>query len=84
MKILSRFSVILIMLIGISFSGCSWCETVIYVDRPKPYAVPVPCVIPNTDCNEFKYKGDSIEEDLGMCIHELKAKADICRGKDGR
>ena len=64
------------MLIGINFSGC---VKKVYIDVPKPYTVAVKCIVPNVDCNQFKHKGASIEEDLGMCIHELREVAEVCK-----
>ena len=75
MKLLS---LMFIGLIGISFSGCTWCE----VEVPKPYPVPVECKPIQVDCNEFKGTGDSIEEELGMCIHEMKEAGQVCAVKD--
>lgn len=82
MKKLNRYRIILIIAIGISSSILlSACTREIPILVPKPYPVVVPCVVPDVDCNKFKHTGDSLEEELSMCIHELREKQNICKGK---
>ena len=65
-------SLMFISLIGISFSGCVEKEC-------KPVKVPVKCKVPLTECNKYKYTGESIYEELLMCIKEYKKNSEVCQ-----
>ena len=61
-----------ISLIGITFSGCVEKECV-------PIKIPVNCTVPYTECNKYKRIGQSIEEELLMCIKEYKKNSEVCK-----
>lgn len=58
--------------IGITLMGCS-------TSCPPPVKVPQKCVVPVTECNKYKYSGLSIEEELTMCITELRRNSMVCQ-----
>ena len=69
--------IVLITLTTIFFSGCSECETV-YIEVPKPYAVPVPCKVPEVECS-FKGKGSEPVIRLLECIIKQKKAMKVCK-----
>ena len=68
--------IVLATLTTLTFSGCSWCETIVEV--PKPYAVPTPCEVPKVNC---KFSGDGSEPVVRLleCIVEQKKAMEVCQ-----
>lgn len=77
MKIIKILSVTLILLIGISSTGCSTKERVVIKYKEKK--VPIKCIVPEVDCNRFKNTLDSQQEEMYMCIKELRQASKVCK-----
>ena len=71
-KILSAMFAILILTL---FSGCT---KEVIVEVPKPYAVPVPCKVPDVHC-EAKGEDNEVIVGLLQCIIDLKRAAEVCK-----
>lgn len=66
------------MLLGIlTLTGCSWCTTVEYVDRPYEVLVDVPCVVQDVTCDT---NGTDAQVVMGLmkCVVDLKNEAKVC------
>ena|GEM_PF-6471884 len=77
MKITKRLNLILMILIGISNTGCTTKK--VYIPDPKPYPVEVKCVLPEVDCNKYKHTLDSQQEEMKACMDEMRKTMEICR-----
>ena len=77
---LKSLLVISVILTTMTFSGCTCKEQVRYVDVPLPYAVPVPCDVPDVNCS---FKGEGSEPVIRMleCIVDQKKAIEVCDGK---
>ena len=78
MKKLRVLSTVLSLSILGLFSGCSLCETEVYVDRPVKVLIEVPCTVANVVCD---INGTDSEVVLGLaeCVIDLKMEAKRCQ-----
>lgn len=67
---------LLIPIMVLVFSGCSWCETTVYV--PEPYPVVTSCEVPYSPC---LLHGNETEIILQMreCVMTLRKDAKVCQ-----
>lgn len=77
---LKAYLTVLAILTTITFSGCSWCEKTIYVDRPVEVLVPVKCEIPAVDC-EFSGLGATPAVKAFECISNQKRAMESVNAK---
>jgi len=76
-KSIKLLSLTLICLIGISSTGCSCKDRIIVKYKEKK--VPIKCSVPTVDCNRFKNTLSSQQEELILCIKELRTASEVCR-----
>jgi hypothetical protein len=74
---LKNLLITFVILASIAFSGCT---RTVYVDKPEPYAVPVPCKTPDVHCH---WQGNDTEVLVGVmkCLKDLKESNNVCKGK---
>lgn len=70
------------VLISITFSGCSWCTQVEYVDREVEVLVKTPCIVPEANCtNDLQGTDGEVVAELLKCIVNQKEVAKVCQDK---
>ena len=76
-----KWSMPLVLLVTMTFSGCSWCEKVVEVevDRPVYIDVPVRCTIPDVNCSWSGIPTHEVPVKLMECIVELKRASEVCQ-----
>ena len=62
----------------LTFQACSWCEKKVYVEVPKPYAVPTPCKTPDVVC-DINGSDANVVVGLVKCIVDLKNSNKVCK-----
>ena len=77
-KRLKLLSVLLGILISLSFSGCAWCTTIEYIDRPVEVFIPVKCKVKDVRCNLGKSDAELVVG-LTECIIDMKKEARVCQ-----
>lgn len=70
----NKLLIISVILTSILFDGCN---KEVIVEVPKPYAVPVKCVVPDVNCT---FSGSDVEvlEEVMKCIVDLKSANKVC------
>lgn len=66
------------LLILVLFSGCSWCETIVYVPEPYEVKVPVKCIVPDTKC-VVSGRDSEVVAGLVKCIVDMKKAQEVCK-----
>lgn len=82
MKILKIILTVLTVLVLTACSSkqeCKPIETEVYIDKPMPYAVEVPCKIEEVKCGELRGTPIEKQNQSLKCIMELRKSIEGCR-----